>query len=168
MGLSDVLLGNYKTVADRLGLSVADFQITGVVDGVPLRMWFGSHSTHVAALLSRPANVEVGIATKGLVTSLKELFGSHSAGIGDANFDNVFSIRATDPSRVAALLDPDARRALLEVASESLHPAVDAHSIHLHRFSQGGVDNPATIERDFHEAARLSKVISASFARTYR
>ncbi len=162
----DFFLGNYKTVSVRLGLVIDDGRIHGIVDGVPIQMWFGPHRTHTGALLSRPASIDVSLATKGLIGKLGELFGGHAAHTGDAELDKVFSLKASDVARAAALFDADARRALLEVAKEGLHPAVDAHSIHLHRFSQGGLaDSEQVIERDFHETARLAKIIGDSFAK---
>ncbi len=165
----DFLLGNYKTVSARLGLTIEDGRIHGSVDGIPVTMWFGAHATHIAAFLSRPAPIDLGIATTSLLGKLADLFRSHDHGIGDETFDKTFSVKAGDPKQVAALLDPDARKALLEVAKEGLHPAVDAHTVHLRRFSQGGLaDSEAQIERDFREATRLAKVLGASFARGYR
>jgi hypothetical protein len=168
-GIKDFILGNYKTVSERLGLTIQDGRIHGVIDGVPIQMWFGAHSTHTGALLPRPAPIDLSIVTKGLISKLGDLFGGHSGGIGDAEFDKVFSVKAADPVRVAGLLDPDARKALLEAAKEGLHPAVDPHSIHLRRFSQGGLaDSEQVIERDFHEATRLAKIVGGSFAGAYR
>lgn len=169
VAMFDVLLGSYKTVSARLGLELEDGGIHGVVDGVPLQMWFGPHATHVGAIVSRPAPFELSVATKSLVGKLGELFRGHSEGIGDAEFDKTFSVKAADPKKVAALLDPDARAALLEIAKQGLHPAVDAHTIHLRRFSQGGLaDSESEVERDFRQAARLAKIIGASFASSYR
>lgn len=158
------LFSHYTAVSQRLGLAFEDGRIHGVVDGVPLQMWFGGHSVHTVAVLIRSAPIEIGIATKGLVAKAAGLFGSHTGEIGDPEFDRVFRVKTADPARAAALLTPDARKALLEVASEELHPAVDSHSVHLRRFSHGAVyDNEAVIERDFREAARLSRILGQSF-----
>jgi len=165
--LGDLLLGNYKTVANRLDLTVEGGQIHGVVQTVPLRIWFGPHATHIAALLSHPSQVELSLAAKGLVGKLTDFFGGHSGGIGDPEFDHEFSAKASDLSRVAALVDPDARKALLDAAKAGLHPAVDAHSVHLRRFSQGGLaDSERMIESDIYCAAQLARVIGASFQRS--
>jgi hypothetical protein len=165
----DFLLGNYKAVSARLGLTVEDWTIRGVVDGVPVQMWFGPHATHVGALLPRPAPIELSIVTTSLIGKLAELFGGHSGGIGDPTFDKTFSVKAPDLARVGALFDPEARKALLEVAGEGRHPAVDPHSVHLRRFSQGGLaDSEEIIERDFYLVTRLAKILGASFARGYR
>jgi hypothetical protein len=164
--LSDLLLGNYKTVAERLGLTVQGARIHGVVQGIALQMWFGAHATHVGALLPSTAPVELSIVTKGLVGKLQDLFTAHAGGLGDAEFDKIFALRAADPARVSSLLDAESRKVLLEIAKEGYHPAIDPHSIHLRRFSQGGLaDSEQKIERDFYETARLARVIGESFAR---
>jgi hypothetical protein len=163
------LFSHYTNVSNKLGLAFEDGRIHGTVDGVPVQMWFGAHSVHTVAMLTRPAPIELGVATKGLVAKVAEVFGSHSGELGDAAFDKVFRVKAADPTRIAALLAPPARTALLEVASEDLHPAVDAHSVHLRRFSGSAVsDSEAVIERDFREAARLARVIGESFGSAYR
>jgi len=164
MSLFDLLLANYKTVSARLGLTVEEERIHGVVNGTPLQVWLGPHTTHIAALLPRAAPMELSIATKGLIEKLGDLFGGHHAGIGDPAFDRVFSVKASDIARVGALINPDARRALLEAEEEGLHPAVDAHTIHLRRFSQGGLaDTEELIESDFRATARLARIIGESF-----
>jgi len=169
--LDDLLLGNYKTVSERLGLvidgavSEGHLRIHGAVDGVALEMWFGAHATHVRARLSSPAPIELSIVTTSLLAKLAHVFTGEHTALGDPQLDKTFSVKSGDPQRVASLLDSDARAVLLELADKSLHPAVDQESIHLRRFSQGGVDSEEKIERDFREAARLAKVISASFAR---
>jgi len=159
------LFSHYTAVSKKLGLAFENGRIHGVVDGVALQMWFGAHSVHTVAVLTRSAPIELGIATKGLVAKVAEVFGSHAGAIGDAAFDAVFRVKASDPARVAALLSPAARTALLQVATEHLHPAVDAHTVHLRRFSQSAIsDDEQTIERDFREAARLARVLGESFA----
>jgi len=160
------LFSHYTAVSQRLHLTFEDGRIHSVVDGVPLQMWFGAHSVHTVAVLLRPAPFELGIATKGLVDKAAELFGSHAGMIGDPAFDAVFRVKGADPARIAALLTPEVRAALLEVATEALHPAIDAHSVHLRRFSHGAAyDSEDVIERDFREAARLSRVLGAAFGR---
>jgi hypothetical protein len=162
--LKDLILGNYKTVMDRMGLGLDDGRIHGVVEGIPIQMWFGAHSTHVGALLPRPAPFELSIVTTSLIGKLADRFREHPGSIGDPEFDAVFSLKATDVIRVAKLLDANARMALLAAAKDGFHPAVDPHSVHLRRFSNGGlVDSEVTIERDFHEAARLARILGASF-----
>jgi hypothetical protein len=159
------LFASYTAVSQKLGLAFENGRIHGVVDGVALQMWFGAHSVHTVAVLTHNAPIELGVATKGLVAKVAEVFGSHSGSIGDAAFDAVFRVKAADTSRVATLLSPAARAALIEVASEHLHPAVDAHTVHLRRFSQSAIsDDVQTIERDFREAARLARVLGDSFA----
>ncbi len=163
------LFSHYTAVSKRLGLAFEDGRIHGVVDGVPLQMWFGAHSVHTMAVLLRPAPIELSVATKGLVGKIAEIFGSHAGEIGDAAFDDVFRVKTSDVARVSALLTPAARKALLAVASEDLHPAVDAHSVHLRRFSSSAIDDSeAIIERDFREAARLSRVLGEAFGAAYR
>jgi hypothetical protein len=160
------VFAHYTAVSTRLGLAFEDGRIHGAVDGVPLQMWFGMHAVHVGALLRKPAPIDLSVATKGLIDKLGDLFGGHAGEIGDPEFDKVFSIKTSNVAQVAALLDPAARKALLEIAAMGLHPAVDPHSIHLRRFSSSALsDSEQVIERDFREAARLARVIGDSFAR---
>jgi hypothetical protein len=168
--LDDILIGNYKLVATRLGLTIdggvtdGNVRVHGVIDDVPLQMWFGVHATHVAAELATPAPLELSIVTTTLIGKLEHLFGDHTM-LGDAEFDKHFSVKSPDVPRLATLLDDATRKMLLEIAHEGLHPAVDQRHVHLRRWSAGGMDGEAKIERDFHAAARLAKVVSASFAR---
>ena len=158
------LFVHYATVSKRLGLAFEEGRIHGVLDGVPLQMSFGTHSVHVTALLRHAAPVDVSIATKGLVEKLKELFGGHGDTIGEPALDAVFVFKTSNPSRLAQLLDPTTRLALLDAAALGLHPAVDSHSIHLRRFSSSAIsDDEATIERDFRLAVKLARIISDSF-----
>ena len=170
--LDDFLLGNYKTVAARLGLTVdggfsqGHLRIVGVLDGVGVQMWFGSHATHTAAQLPYPPSIDFSVVTTSLMRRLAGLFGGGHATFGDAEFDKSFSVKSSDLSRLAAMFDADSRRVLIELAHEGLHPAVDPHTVHLRRFSNGGIDSEQVIERDFRETARLAKVLATSFART--
>lgn len=160
------IFASYTTASQRLGLAFEDGRIHGALDGVPVQMWFGTHAVHVGALLPRPAPFDLSVATKTLVSKLGDLFGGHGAGIGDAKFDETFAVKSSNAPRVAELLGDEARRALLDIAAEGLHPAFDAHSVHLRRFSASAAsDSVETIERDFREAARLARVLGDSFGR---
>jgi len=169
--IDDLLLGSYEVVAEKLGLviegsvSEGHLRIHGAVDGVPLQMWFGSHATHVSAPLTTPAQLPLSVVTNSLMAKLGHLFGGDHVKLGDADFDKTFSVKTTDVDRLGALLDRDARGTLLELARAGLHPAIDQHTVHLRHWSSGGTDAEANIERDFRQAARLTKVVSASFAR---
>jgi hypothetical protein len=158
------LFTNYTAVSKRLGLAFEDGRIHGALDGILVQMGFGTYEVHVGALLPRPAPIDLSIATKTLIGKLGELFGGHSGQVGDAEFDAVFSVKATNVERAAALLNSEARQVLLELEREGLHSAVDAHSVHLRRFSASAIaDSEQTIERDFRQAARLAQVVSRSF-----
>jgi xanthine/CO dehydrogenase XdhC/CoxF family maturation factor len=159
------IFANYTAVAQRLGLVWEDGRIHGVVDGISLQMSFGAHAVRVTALLPTPASIDLSVATKGLIGRLGDLFGGHGDVLGDPELDKLFAVKATNTARVAQLLGVDARRALLEIEKEGLHPAIDAHSIHLRRFSTSALDDSQEkIERDFREAARLARAVSASFS----
>lgn len=160
----NALFANYTAVAKKLGLVWEDGRIHGTVDGIALQMSFGTHSVHVTALLPIPAPIDLSVVTKGLIGKLVDLFGSHTDALGDPELDKVFAVKATNISRVATLLGPEARRALLEIEKEGLHPAIDAHAAHLRRFSTSAIDDSQDkIERDFREAARLARAVSNSF-----
>lgn len=160
----NALFANYTAVAHRLGLVWEDERIHGIVDGIALQMSFGMHAVHVTALLPTPASIELSVATKGLIGKLGDLFGGHADALGDPELDKVFAIKASNIVRVAQLLGPEARRALIEIEKEGLHPAIDAHSVHLRRFSTSALDDSQEkIERDFREAARLARAVSSSF-----
>ena len=160
----NAVFANYTTVAHRLGLVWEDGRIHGTVDGIALQMSFGMHAVHVTAILPTPASIELSVATKGLIGKLGDLFGGHALALGDPELDKVFAVKATNIVRVAQLLDPEARRALIEIEKEGLHPAIDAHSVHLRRFSSSALDDSEDkVERDFREAARLARSVSRSF-----
>lgn len=160
----NALFGNYTAVANKLGLVWEDGRIHGIVDGIALQMSFGAHSVHVTAIVPTPASIELSVATKGLIGKLVDLFGGHDHALGDDELDKVFAVKAANVPRVAAMLNSDARRTLLELEKEGLHPAIDAHSVHLRRFSTSAVDDSQEkVERDFREAARLARAVSSSF-----
>ena len=167
MSLRDLLLGNYKTVSERLGLTIeaADsrLRIYGVVDAIPMQMWFGAHSTHTSAQLLSPAPVELGIVTTSLFDKVAGFFGADHGKLGDPAFDAVFSVKSPDLAKLAGMLSADVRLVLLQMAAEGLHPAVDRNTVHLRRFSNGGGDDEAVIERDFHETARLVRALAPTF-----
>ena len=159
------VFANYTAVCNRLGLAFEDGRIHGIVDGIALQMSFGMHAVHVSALLPTPAPIELSVATKGLIAKFGALFGGHAGALGDPELDKIFSVKAADLVRVAQLLGPEARRALVEIEKEGLHPAIDAHSVHLRRFSSSALDDSEDkVARDFREAARLARVVSTSFA----
>lgn len=170
MSFDDLLLGNYKTVSARLGLTVAGgvslghLRIFGIVDGVPVQMWFGPHSTHASAPLTMNAALDVHIATRSLFGKIAGLFRDGHDKIGDDHFDKTFASQSTDLPRVAAALTADTKKALLEAADLGLHPVVDQHSVHLRRFSNGGSDSEESIERHFRETARLARTMGGAFA----
>jgi hypothetical protein len=158
------IFANYTAVAQRLGLVWEDGRIHGIVDGIALQMSFGMHSVHVTALLPTPSPIELSIATKRLIGKLGDLFGGHADALGDPELDKTFAVKAPNISRVAELLAPEARRALIELEKEGLHPAVDAHTIHLRRFSTSALDDSHDkVERDFRAAAWLARAVSNSF-----
>jgi hypothetical protein len=170
MSFDDLFLGNYKTVSERLGLTVeggvsqGHLRIYGIVDGVPVQMWFGPHATHTSAPLTLNAAVDVHIATRTLFGKVAGLFHDGHDRIGDERFDAQFAVKSTDLPRVAAALSTDVRNSLLEAADLGLHPVVDHHAVHLRRFSNGGSDSAESIERHFHETARLARAMGGAFA----
>jgi hypothetical protein len=160
----NAIFANYTAAAKKLGLVWENGRIHGVVDGIALQMSFGAHSVHVTALLPVPASFELSVVTKGLIGKLADLFGGHAGALGDPELDKVFAVKASNVSRVATMLGPEARRTLLEIEKEGLHPAVDAHAVHLRRFSASAIDDGQDkVERDFREAARLARAVSDSF-----
>lgn len=164
--LGDVLLGNYKKVADKLGLTIdggytaGRLRIYGIVDGVLCQQWFGAHSTHTSAQLLHPAPMELSVVTRGLLDKLAELFGKEHRRLGDPSFDDHLLVKCADVPRLGELLTPAVRAQLVELAKAGLHPAVDAHTVHLRRFSNGGTDSEDVIERDFQETARLVRALA--------
>ncbi len=160
--LDDILLGNYKLAAANLGLTIEgrirdmNVRIVGRVDGVPVHLWFGPHATHVTAKFAAPLGAPFTLVTTSWLGRLAHLFGKAHAPLGDAALDAQFSLRAGDPAQVLALLPADARRVLVEIAKEGLHPAVTETEVHLSQFSNGGVDSVDKIERGVRETARLA------------
>ncbi len=160
----NAIFANYTAVSRKLGLVWEDGRIHGVVDGIALQMSFGTHSVHVTAILPQPAAIELSVAPKGLIAKLGDLFGGHADALGDPEFDKVFAVKAAAVTRVGQLLGPEARGVLIEIEKEGLHPSIDAHSIHLRRFSTSALDDSEEkIERDFRAAARLARTVSNSF-----
>jgi hypothetical protein len=158
------VFASYVAVSKRLGLAFEGGRIHGSLDGVSVQMWFGMHAVHVGALLPKPAPIDISLATKGLIGKLGNLFGGHSHEIGDAEFDKTFAVKASNLAEVGKLLNTTARRALLDVAAAGHHPAVDAHSVHLRRFSTSAIDDSEqVVEHDFRQAVMLAKVIGDSF-----
>src|SRR6478735_8531665 len=92
MSFDDLVLGNYKTVSARLGLTVeggvsqGHLRIYGIVDGVPVQMWFGPHSTHSSAPLTMNAALDLHIATRSLFGKIAGLFHDGHDKIGDDHF----------------------------------------------------------------------------------
>lgn len=56
---------------------------------------------------------------------------------------------------------------LLDLEDLGLHPAADAHSVHLRRFSNGGTDSEPSIERHLRETAHLARVLGSAFTRLH-
>ena len=87
------------------------------------------------------------------------------APIAASELDKVFAVKARDIAKVAQLLDPEVRRALLAIEKEGLHPAIDARFVHLRRSSTSALDDSQEkIERDFRDAARFARAVSSSFS----
>src|SRR3954467_14221688 len=102
MSFDDLLLGHYKTVSARLGLTVeggvsqGHLRIYGIVDGVPVQMWFGPHSTHSSAPLTMNAALDVHIATRSLFGKIAGLFHDGHDKLGDDHFDATFATKSTE------------------------------------------------------------------------
>ena len=166
--LADALLGNYKTVARELGMTIDGgvgqdhLRIHGELDGRTVEMWFGTHATLTRSRFRHLAPIELRLAARGW---LSRLFGS-SANLGDRVFDKRFALKTGDREQVATLLSDDARRALVDVAKLGLHPVVERDRVELKMFSNGGGDAPKKILRLLRETARVGNAIDAAFART--
>jgi hypothetical protein len=172
MSFDDLLLGNYKAVSANLGLtidggvSLGQLRIYGIVDGVPVQLWFGPHSTHATAPLTMPANFEFDITTRSLFGKIAGLFHEGHDRTGDEHFDKTIAVKSSDMARLTTALDPVVKKALLEMADLGLHPAANAHTVHLRRFSSGGSDSVESIERHIRETSRLARVLGGAFAQS--
>jgi hypothetical protein len=94
---------------------------------------------------------------------LAHLFTGEHVALGDPQLDRAFVVQAADLSRVAALLDTDARAVMIALARDGLHPAIDANAVHLRRFGHGASDAEAKLEHQLRETARLARVIGAAY-----
>jgi len=161
--LGDFLLGNYKSVSEELGLTIdgATGVIRGVVDDVPIEMWFGSHATNTRVRLTNEAPVALHVATRSLPA---RLFG-RGANLGHPTFDKLFTLDTANPGNVAKLLSSTTVDLLVEIARKRLRPVVEKDQIRLRMFSQGGSDSREKIMNLLRETARLGKTIDACFAR---
>jgi hypothetical protein len=165
--LGDLLLGNYKQIAEQLGLTIDGgvgqdhLMIHGAVDGNTVEMWFGTHVTHTRARLAHHAPEPMSIVTRSW---LSRLFG-RAHGIGDPKFDARFVLRRGDRDRIGALVSEDARRELVDLAKQRLHPELAHDRVQLRMFSNGGTDAPAKILKLLHATSHLGKTVDALFAR---
>jgi hypothetical protein len=90
-------------------------RLTGVIDGhaFELSQWQANYVYLDARAFRRvPGDLGLALAPAGLWDKLASAFGGGDVAVGDPTFDRAFCVRAQDPSRVAALLDPALRSTL--------------------------------------------------------
>jgi hypothetical protein len=126
-----LVYGQYRTktrrkvwadVAATLGLHYAEDRMWGAIRGQPVECRIeargsGKNRTYwtVAVAPLRP-QLDLGLAVRraGLLAKAGEsLLGIEDVKVGDAVFDAAFSLGGDEPARVAALLSPELRAALL-------------------------------------------------------
>jgi hypothetical protein len=77
---------------------------------------------------------------------------------GDAGFDARFAVRASEPERVPALLDPEVRRMLLELAAETERVFLNDHAVIVH--ARPGALDPTDIPAIFEQLEAIARAIA--------
>jgi hypothetical protein len=159
-------LEKYRRVGAKLGLgSEGDlpsgtFRVFGTFEGVPVQMYFVTDAVCTAAGYAARPELGLHVATKGVLRKLANLFGSGHGPLGDETFDKVFSVKANDLAQAAQVLRPDLRTALLELAGQDTHPAIDDQWVRMWRYTSAAWEPEETIEYDLVAVARVGRLLT--------
>jgi hypothetical protein len=161
-------LEKYRHVAEKLGLRAlgtfdgGDFHIEGRFEGMPIRLYFGTDAVCTEAAHGVPNGLGVEVATKSLVLRLAHVFGSGFVELGDPAFDKAFFVKTTDSARAARWLTPEARRVLLELAEQDVHPSIDDELVKIWRYTSIVFEPEDAIEYDLRATARVARLLTDS------
>jgi hypothetical protein len=161
-------LDKYRRVAVRLGLQSlgtfegGDFQLEGRYEGMPVRLYFGTDACRTEAAHGVPQGLGIEVATKSLVRGLAHLFGSGYVDLGEPAFDKAFVVKTTDAARAARWLTPDARRVLMELAEQGVHPSLDDKLVKIWRYTSMFYESEQEIEYDLRATARVARLLTDS------
>jgi hypothetical protein len=157
-----------RSFALRQGFSFArtPLAIDATIEGRSLRIASvraGRKRHHLAARADFEAELGIGLAVRrqGLLDGLRTLLGGQDILVGDAAFDARFLIRADadKAERVAALLDHEARAALLALDGEVGEVAIDDRGITV---------DPIPPDRDAEKVIRMIDTLAEVTGRVGR
>lgn len=112
----------WRRVCERghLAYQARGMRATGRRDDVMLRVelvldYKRGWVTEIAAVFDPPLGVGMSVASEGVLSGLKKLFGAQDIVVGDETFDRTFVIKGKDPDVVKQMLTDDARARILEL-----------------------------------------------------
>lgn len=121
----------WRAAAERLqlgyeaGRMFSRPKLSGVVSGLTVKIDVSSSSGGSSnSIRTRyrigypPLGLDLHMSRRTGIARAAAMFGMNETKIGDAEFDDAFSIRTSDPQRLAARLPPPARRLLLDLVGD--------------------------------------------------
>jgi hypothetical protein len=114
-------------------LLLAEHTIEGSLDGVHVKVWqWQGQFVHVeyTAWLSPPADMRLHVQREGIVGKLGHLFGKHDIEVGDPEFDRAWKVKADEPARAQALLNPEVRKVLAAWKKADLNVRITDETVH--------------------------------------
>jgi hypothetical protein len=159
-------------LAQKLGLTHANRQIYGLLDGVPVRLFTevrgsgkNKQTYTVAAGLVLPG-FDLGLAVykHGFLSSVGAWMGMNDVTIGDGAFDAAFVIKGDEPHRVMALLqDPALKLALHQVLTAGWTFSVRDDAFRVE--TRGASSDLAWMEWSLRASAQIGGMLGAGRAR---
>jgi hypothetical protein len=143
------------------GMMTYAFELVGRVDDHPIsvtRICGGGAHFIVKAPLVPHLDLGLGIGRQGVLWTLSEWLGSKEIEIGDEAFDDAFVIRGDDPDRVAALLGPEVKMALLAVQASSIELTDAAMTVKDDRREE----SLASLEAAMRQVVSVAKAVGRS------
>ncbi|MGE0791218.1 MAG: hypothetical protein AB7S26_36430 [Sandaracinaceae bacterium] len=161
-----------KVVADELGLRIDPPEqplfggvhtLHGELGGVRVyvRQWQGQFAhLELTAYLDPPADMRLSIEPAGVIARLGHALGRRGIEVGDPRIDGAFDVRADEPERARALLDPQVCAALLAFKRANTRFHVSDEAIFFAPI-QGAYSSPSREEltHDIRAIVRLASAI---------
>jgi hypothetical protein len=154
--------------ADQLGLRLGRDRLDGSVDGSPVHVSCWSDYMHgvqgglhigFAVGLNPPLDMRLSVARASLADKIGDLVGKHDIRVGDAPFDDAFTIRADEPARASALLTPWLRQRLAPWRNIGGF-CLNDNGVHAHIVSNVGARVTAEdVVRDVRALVALAKAV---------
>lgn len=157
----------WASVAQRLGLHYANYQIYGHLDGSAVRLFTevrGSGKnkqtyTVAAGMIVPGFDLGLAIYKHGFFQSIGQAMGMTDIQIGDPGFDQAFVIKGDEPHRVKALLaSDDLRRALAQVHASNWVFTVRDEGFRVE--CRGATSDPQWLEWALRASAQLARLLS--------